>query len=82
MRIIEYPPAEPELQVRCPHCKALLGYTASECFWESTGLSDHKYTRCLYCKKKIILESIPIPIPIGEKFFEFSDNSWAESIKQ
>ena len=73
MRIIEYPPVEPELEVHCPHCKALLGYTASECFWECTGLSDHKYIKCLYCKEKIILEAIPIPISIGDTFVTFAD---------
>ena len=61
MRIIEYPPAEPEIEVHCPHCKALLGYTKSDCFWEEAALGTYKYIKCLYCNKKIILERIPYP---------------------
>ena len=74
MRIIEYPPAEPELEARCPHCKALLGYTASECFWEDDISSTKKYIKCLYCKDKIILASIPHPIPLDGNFFDFYKN--------
>ena len=78
MRIIEYPPAEPEIEERCPHCKALIGYTASECRWEDTGIASRKYIKCLYCKDKIILDYIPIPEYPRKKFFEFSDGSWAK----
>ena len=78
MRIIEYPPAEPELEVRCPHCKALIGYTASECRWQDSAFSTQKYIKCLYCKQKIILESIPYPIYTGEKIYNFSNGSWAK----
>ena len=78
MRIIEYPPAEPELEKRCPHCKALLGYTESECHWQDSPFSTQKYIKCLYCKQKIILESVPYPFYPGEKRSNFSDCSWAK----
>ena len=78
MRIIEYPPAEPEIEARCPHCKALIGYTASECFWEDSAVSTQKYIKCLYCKQKIVLESIPYIIYTNEKICNFSDSSWAK----
>lgn len=80
MRIIEYPPAEPEIETRCPHCKALLGYTASECLWQDSYFSSQKYIKCAYCSRKIILESIPYPIIAGKKTITFSDGSWTEEV--
>ena len=70
MRIIEYPPEEPEIEVRCPHCRALLGYTASECLWEDTGLGSYKYIKCLYCEANIKLDYIPHPIIAGKQIYK------------
>ena len=78
MRIIEYPPAEPELEVRCSHCKALLGYTESECFWEDSYFSSKKYIKCLHCKQKITLANIPYPIVAGQKTYDFFSESQAK----
>lgn len=70
MRIIKYPPAEPEIEVSCSHCKALLGYTASECFWEDNGLGYLKYIICLHCNRRIRIDYIPHPIMAGEKIYK------------
>ena len=78
MRIIEYPPAEPEIEIRCPHCKALLGYTASECFYEDRAFGYVKYIKCINCRKEIRLDYIPHPIIAGDKFYEFNDGSWVK----
>ena len=79
MKVIEYPPTVPPVEVRC-RCGALLEYTESDCYFKEGIAGLRKYIDCPLCNHPIMIAFIPDPVYIraGKKVFEFSDGSWAK----
>lgn len=78
MKVVKYPKPEAETLVTCPKCKAELAYVGSDCKWRDGITGDIKYIICPCCNSEIKIDFTPYSINIGDKFYYFSDGSWAE----
>lgn len=78
MRVVRYPEPEAETLVTCSRCKAELAYVGSDCQWRDGVTGDIKYIICPCCKSEVKIDFTPYPINIGDRFYYFSDGSWAE----
>ena len=82
MRVVKYPEPEAETLVTCSKCKAELAYVGSDCQWRDGVTGDIKYIICPCCKSEVKIDFTPYPINIGDRFYYFSDGSWAEETNQ
>jgi RNase P subunit RPR2 len=50
-----------EVEVKCPHCRALLGVTSEDIVINDTGHGSYVSCTCPECRKKIDLDRVSIP---------------------
>ena len=82
MRVVRYPEPETEILVICSRCGAELAYTGSDCKLRDGVTGYIKYIICPCCRNEIKIDFSPYPINISDKFYYFSNDSWAEETNQ